>query len=92
MKIPPNVAFWLGVVTTIAQGIAAGTVHLTGLVPDYAIPTITGWLGLIVFVNMSIMTAMSGFSSAQSGPLAAAPTLDEARKITDIAKAASSAP
>ena len=80
VKVNPTFTFWFGVITTIMQGIASGTVHLSGLVPDYSIPYITGWLGLFVFINMTILTALHGFSTKQ-GPLAAPPTVAEARKI-----------
>lgn len=81
MKIDPVITFWISLVTTIAQGIATGTVHLTGLVPEAYLPIVTGWLGLIVFINMSFLTALSGFSSNKSGPLAPPPTITEARAV-----------
>lgn len=81
MRIDPVITFWISLATTIAQGIVSGTVHLTGLVPESSIPTITGWLGLMVFINMSFLTAMSGFSSSKSGPLAPSPTVPEARAV-----------
>lgn len=81
MKVNPTVTFWLGVATTIAQGIASGTVHLTGLVPADWIPAVTGWLGLAVFVNMTILTGLSGFSGVKQGPLAPPPTVPEAKAV-----------
>lgn len=81
MKIDPVITFWISLITTIAQGVATGTVHLTGLVPEMYLPIVTGWLGLIVFINMSFLTALSGFSSNKSGPLAPPPTVPEARAI-----------
>lgn len=86
MKIDPKITFWIGVITTIAQGVASGTVHLSGLVPPDWIPYITGWLGLAVFVNMTVLTALNGFSSSASGPLAAPPTMTEAKVVMDEAK------
>lgn len=86
MKVDPRITFWLGVVTTIVQGIASGTVHLTGLVPAEYIPYVTGWLGLIVFVNMTLLTAMSGMSGPGTGPLAPLPTVPEAQKIMQQAQ------
>lgn len=85
MKIDPKITFWISFITTIAQGFTAGTIHLTGLVPTEYIPTVTAWLGFIVFVNMSFLTLMSGFSSNASGPLAPPPSVPEARKIMDEA-------
>lgn len=86
MKVDPTVTFWISLATTIAQGIASGTVHLTGLIPAEYIPVVTGWLGLIVFVNMSFMTALSGVSSAKPGPLAAPPTIEEAQDLLNKAR------
>jgi len=87
MKIDPRITFWISLITTIAQGIASGTVHLAGLVPTDSIPYITGWLGLAVFVNMSFLTAMSGYSAPGPGPLAPPPTPAEAQKIMQQAQA-----
>lgn len=81
MKVDPVITFWLGVITTVMQGIATGTVHLTGIVPEASIPAVTGWLSLIVFVNMTFLTALSGFSSSRSGPLAPAPTVADAQQV-----------
>ncbi len=90
MKVDPVVTFWISLFTTIAQGIATGTVHLTGLIPEMYIPVVTGWLGLIVFINMSFLTALSGLSSSRSGPLAPPPTLPEAREVMAAAQKAQS--
>jgi hypothetical protein len=81
MKVDPVFTFWLGLVTTVLQGVTSGTVHLTGIVPEAYMSTVTAWIGLIVFINMSIMTALTGFSSSKSGPLAPAPTVPEARAV-----------
>lgn len=81
MKIDPKLTFWISFITTIAQGFTAGTIHLTGLVPTEYIPTVTAWLGFLVFVNMSFLTLMSGFSSNASGPLAPPPTIKEAKAV-----------
>lgn len=85
MKFDPKFIFIVSLATTIAQGIASGTVHLTGLIPEHMIPAVTGWLGLIVFVNMSFLTALNGFSSAKPGPFAAPPTVTEAREVMQAA-------
>jgi hypothetical protein len=86
MKVDPRITFWLSLITTIAQGIASGTVHLTGLVPAESIPYVTGWLGLLVFINMSFLTALSGVSGPGVGPLAASPTRAEAQRIMEQVK------
>jgi hypothetical protein len=88
MKVDPVVTFWISLATTIAQGIASGTVHLTGLIPPAYIPVVTGWLGLVVFINMSFLTALTATSSAKPGPLAAPPTIPEANAVMDAAKKA----
>jgi hypothetical protein len=88
MKVDPVTIFWISLVTTILQGITSGTVHLTGLIPEASIPYVTGWLGLIVFVNMSFLTALNAFSSSKQGPLAAPPTVPEARAVMDAAQKA----
>jgi hypothetical protein len=49
----------LGIATTIAQGIAGGTVHLTNVVPMEWIPSVTAWMGLIAFVNVAVLTALT---------------------------------
>lgn len=89
MKVDPVTIFWISLITTILQGLTSGTVHLTGLVPDAYIPMVTGWMGLIVFVNMSFLTALNAFSSNKSGPLAPPPTVAEATTIMAQAKKAS---
>jgi len=90
MKVNPVVIFWISLCTTVAQGIASGTVHLSGLVPAEWIPYVTGWLGLIVFANMSFLTALNGFASNKSGPLAPPPTVEEAHAIMQEATTAAS--
>jgi ATP/ADP translocase len=87
MKIDPKITFWISLLTTIAQGIVSGTVHLTGIIPAADIPTVTSWLGLIVFINMSFLTAMSGLSGPGNGPLAAPPTIREAQEVMKQAQA-----
>lgn len=89
MKIDPTVTFWISLITTVFQGITSGTVHLTGIVPPDWLPVVTGWMGLIVFVNMSFLTAMSGFSSSARGPLAPPPTVTEAKALMSAAVDAS---
>lgn len=88
MKVSPTFTFWISLGTTIAQGIASGTVHLTGLISADSIPVVTGWLGLLVFCNMSFLTALNAVSSAQPGLLAAPPTIDEAKAVMDQARKA----
>jgi hypothetical protein len=92
MKVDPVVIFWISLGTTILQGITSGTVHLTGIVPEAYMGTVTAWIGLIVFINMSFLTAMNAFSSNKSGPLAPPPTVPEATAILTEAKKAADQP
>jgi len=85
MKVDPKITFWLGVITVIAQGISQGTIHLTNVVPADWIPYVSGWMGLISFINVSLLTALNGFSSNASGPLAPPPTIPEAKRIMNEA-------
>lgn len=88
MKVDPVFIFWFGVATTIMQGLASGTVHLTGLIPMDYIPVVTGWLGMFVFINMTILTALNGFSSAKTGVFAPPTTVPEAKAILEQAQKA----
>lgn len=92
MKIDPAITFWVSVATTIMQGLASGTVHLTGLIPMEWIPQVTGWLGLFVFINMTVLTALNGFSSVKPGVLAPPPTVAEAREVMAAATAVPKGP
>lgn len=85
MKVDPKFTFYLGIITTVLQGITSGTIHLTGLVPPDWLPYVTGWVGLAVFINMTILTALNGFSSNASGPLAPPPTIKEAKAVMNEA-------
>lgn len=81
MKIDPKVTFVLGIITTICLAIGQGTIHLTNLVPMDSIPYITSWAGAISTINSIILTALAGYSSNRSGPLAPPPTVAEAHDI-----------
>lgn len=67
--IDPKYTFWLGVFVTIFTGIGGGTVHLTNMIPEGWIPTVTAWNNFLGFVGTAIMTTMSGMSSRAPGPL-----------------------
>lgn len=88
MKIDPTITFWLSFAATILQGVTSGAVHLSGIVPDQAIPVVTGWIGFILFIIMSFLTLATGLSSAKPGPLAPAPTIPEATRMMEVAKQA----
>ena len=69
MQVDPKITFWLGVIVTIATGVGGGTVHLTHMIPDAWIPAVTSWNAFIAFAGSGLLTALSGISSAKSGPL-----------------------
>ena len=86
MQFSPKLLFYLQLFTTIGQGIASGTIHLTGLIPAETVPFVTGWLGLTVFCAMSFLTLATGAVGAGPGPLARKPTVAEAQQVMDQAK------
>jgi len=88
MKINPKVTFWLSFIAFVAQGIASGTVHLSGLIPAEAIPQVTGWMGFIVFCWMGLQAALNGYAGPGTGPLAKPTTVAEANQILEQAKGA----
>lgn len=61
--------FYLGIVVTLEQAIAGGTVSLTNAIPADWIPYVEAWAKILAFTGTAIMTAMSGYSSAKPGPL-----------------------
>lgn len=85
MKISPTFTFWITFITAVAQGITSGVVHLSGLVPESMLPKVTGWLGFLVFVNMLFLSMCSAYSSSKPGPLAAPPTIPEAKAVMEAA-------
>lgn len=88
MKFSPTLIFWLTFAATVLQGISSGTVHLSGLVPAEYLPMVTGWIGLTTFVMMTFLTVATGAVGPGTGPLARAPTVEEAQKVMDQAKGA----
>lgn len=68
--IDPKWVFYLGVLVTIQTAIGQGAVPLTNTFPETWIPFIKGWSQFLGFIGTTIMTALSGFSSKQAGPLA----------------------
>jgi hypothetical protein len=64
MNIPlSDFTFGLGIATTVAQGVAAGTVHLTGMIPADWIPGVTAWMSFIAFVNVAVLTGLTKMSA-----------------------------
>lgn len=81
MTFSPKLIFWLTFASMIGQGITSATVHLTGMVPPDWIPSITGWIGFLLFADLAFLTLATGFSGIGKGPLAPAPTVPEARAV-----------
>jgi hypothetical protein len=69
MQIDPKITFWLGVYTSILLGIATGAVHLPTNLPVILVQDITSWAAFLGWINTVILTAMSGYSSHNAGPL-----------------------
>ena len=67
--IDPKVAFWFGIIVSIAVGVGGGTVSLTHIVPDAYIPTIQAVNNLVAFTGTVVLTALHGVSSNKPGPL-----------------------
>jgi hypothetical protein len=78
--INPAWVFYIGIAITIEQAIGQGAVPLTNVVPADWIPYITADCSLLAFIGTVVMTALSGYSSKQSGPLVSAPSLPPAAK------------
>lgn len=72
--------FYLGIIITIEQAIGQGSVSLTNLIPMDWIPYVKSWSAFLALMGTTIMTAMSGYSSANSGPLVTAPSIPPAVK------------
>ena len=81
MKIPPKAAFIFGLWTTLLLLIGSGTITLPLGIPHDWIDLIKSWCVFIGAVNSTILTAAAGWSGPGSGPLAPAPTREEARDI-----------
>ena len=65
--VDPKYVFWLGILVTIETAIGQGAIKLTNVVPADIAPYIIGWSQLLGFIGTTIMTALSGFSSANKG-------------------------
>jgi hypothetical protein len=74
MGVDPKWVFYLGILVTIELGIGGGSVKLTNAIPEAWQPFVVSWCNILGFIGTSIMTALSGFSSRQAGPLISAPT------------------
>jgi hypothetical protein len=69
MQIDPKITFWLGVYTSILLGVATGAVHLPSTIPAHIAADITSWSAFLGWISTVILTAMSGYSSKNTGPL-----------------------
>ena len=68
MQVDPKYSFWLGVVTTIFLGGSYASMW-AGWVPDATIPMLVGINKFLGFVGTTIMTALAGVSSHETGPI-----------------------
>ncbi len=69
MQVDPKYTFWLGVAVTIEQAIGSGTIHLTNMIPADWIPPVIAWNATLAFIGTTLITALTGLSSAKRGPL-----------------------
>lgn len=69
MTVDPKITFVLGILVTIAVGIGGGAVQLTHAIPADYIPVVQAWNNIIGFVGTAVLTALTGISSAKTGPL-----------------------
>jgi hypothetical protein len=67
--IDPKWVFYLGIVVTIEEGIAGGSIKLAHAIPDSWIPVVDAWASILAFSGTAIMTALSAYSSKAAGPL-----------------------
>ena len=67
--IDPKWVFYLGLIVTIETAIAQGTISLTNMIPELAIPYVVAWNKALAFVGTAVMTGLSGYSSAAQGPM-----------------------
>lgn len=91
MTFPPKLIFWLTFASMCGQAIASGTVHLTGLIPADWVSYATGWISLITFFVLGFLSLATGYAGVGRGPLAGAPTREEARDIMTQAGVAAKA-
>lgn len=91
MTFSPKLIFWLTFASMCGQAIASGTVHLTGLIPTQYIAPVTGWISLITFLILGFLSLATGYAGVGRGPLAGAPTREEARDMMTQAGVAAKA-
>lgn len=56
--------FWIGLAIFIATGVSSGGLHLTHMVPEAWIPTVTAWLNFLSFIGSGYLTAALGMHNA----------------------------
>jgi hypothetical protein len=61
-----TVNFWIALAVTIDTGVAGGTVHLTNMVPENWIPTVTAWGAFWAFAGTCYLTAVHARGMAQN--------------------------
>jgi hypothetical protein len=91
MKIPPKLAFVVGLWTSILLAIGSGTVTLPLGIPHDWIDYVKSWCVFWGLINSMVLTAAAGWSAPMGGPLAKPPTLGEARDIMTQAGVAAKA-
>jgi hypothetical protein len=72
--IDPKWVFYLGVIVTIEQGIAGGSIKLAHAIPDSWIPVVDAWASILAFAGTAVMTGLSAYSSKTAGPLMQPPS------------------
>jgi hypothetical protein len=58
MELHFNWLVGLGIATTLMQGFASGTIHMTNAIPEKYIPSATAWAGIFATINSTFLTAL----------------------------------
>ena len=58
-----SIHFWIGLGIFIAHGIAGGTIHLTNMIPDAAIPAVTAWSSALTTIGLGYLVAALGLQT-----------------------------
>lgn len=82
INVDLNIHFWAGVLIFAAGGISNGTVHLTHMIPEVAIPTVIAWSSFISWLGSGYLTgALLLHNASPQAKLDAAAALPEVRGI-----------
>ncbi len=77
--VDPSARFWLGILFSIASAVAGGSLVLKGAFPEFWIPYISAWAGIIGFVGNVVLTALNAgaaTTSSRAQAAAADPAVD----------------